>query len=197
MIHSRLARLSVFGLASAAWIPALAQSVISTHSGLVYFFEGSVYIEGQRLEQKFGRFPDVGQGRELRTERGRAEVLLTPGVILLIGESSAIRMRSILFSDTCVELLGGSSILEANEPTADASVRVLYKNWQVRLPHEGVYRIDSQPPQVIVYKGEAEVSADGKPETVAVRESQTSPSRRCSCRTRLRLLRVTNSRIGR
>jgi hypothetical protein len=116
MIHSRLARLSVFGLASAAWIPVLAQSVISTHSGLVYFFEGSVYIESQRLEQKFGRFPDIGQGRELRTERGRAEVLLTPGVILRIGKSSAIRMRSILFSDTCVELLGGSSILEANEP---------------------------------------------------------------------------------
>jgi hypothetical protein len=106
MIHSRLARLWVFGLASAASIQALAQSVISTHSGLVHFFEGSrVYRRAAAGSKSSARFPDIGQGRELRTERVRAEVLLTPGVTHRIGESSAIRMLSILFSDTCVKLL--------------------------------------------------------------------------------------------
>src|SRR5215471_15789467 len=104
MILTRVALLPVFVLASLASIPALAQSVISTHSGVVYFFEGSVYIGDQRLEQKFGRFPDIGEGRELRTEHGRAEVLLTPGVFLRIGEGSAIRMLSSKFSDTRLEL---------------------------------------------------------------------------------------------
>jgi hypothetical protein len=71
-------------IAASLWVvlavsfPASGQSVISTHSGLVYFFEGSVLLGDQPLEQKFGKFPDIGEGRELRTEQGRAEVLLTP-----------------------------------------------------------------------------------------------------------------------
>src|SRR6516164_7360452 len=103
MIHARLVLLQVSSLASAAWVPALAQSAISTHSGLVYFFDGAVYISNQRLEQKFGRFPDIGEGLELRTEHGRAEVLLTPGVFLRVGENSSIRLLSNKLSDTRVE----------------------------------------------------------------------------------------------
>ena len=125
MIRARGASLVVF--ASTGWILAFGQSVISTHSGIVYFFDGSAFVGDQRLEQKFGRFPDIGDGRELRTEQGRAEVLLTPGVFLRIGENSAIRMLSSKISDTRVELLGGSAILEANEPAADAAVRLIHK----------------------------------------------------------------------
>jgi hypothetical protein len=84
---------------------ASGHSVVSTHSGLVYFFEGSVFIGDQQLEQKFARFPNVGEGNELRTERGRAEVLLTPGVVLRLDENSAIRMLSDKLSNTLVELL--------------------------------------------------------------------------------------------
>jgi hypothetical protein len=134
-----------------------------------------VFIGDQPLEQRFGRFPDIGDGRELRTEHGRAEVLLTPGVFLRIAENSSIRMLSSAFSDTRVELLGGTAILEANEPAADASVRLIRKNWEVKLPHEGVYRIDSEPSQVSVYEGAAEVSVAGEPETVAVRAGETLP----------------------
>jgi hypothetical protein len=174
MIDSRAALLRVFGLASVACIPTLAQSVISTHSGIVYFFDGSTYIDEQRLQQKFGRFPDIGEGRELRTEHGRAEVLLTPGVFLRIGENSSIRMLSTRFADTRVELLGGSAILEANEPAANTAVALIHKGWQVSLPEEGVYRIDSHPPRVIVYTGEAEVSVNGAT-PVAVRAGQILP----------------------
>ena len=81
MVRVRVSLLSVFTLGVAAWIPAFGQSVISTHSGLVYYFDGSVSIGMQRLEQKFGRFPDIGEGNELRSEDGKAEVLLTPGEI--------------------------------------------------------------------------------------------------------------------
>jgi hypothetical protein len=175
MSSSRAALLWVFGFASAACIPTLAQSVVSTHSGIVYFFDGSVSIDGERMEQRFGRFPDIGEGRELRTEQGRAEVLLTPGVILRVGENSSIRMLSTGFSDTRVELLGGSAILEANEPPGNTMVTVIYRSWRVHLPGEGVYRLDSQPPQVTVYKGDAEVSASGGTEPVVVRTGQTLP----------------------
>jgi len=61
---------------------------------VVYFFVGSAFLGDEPLEQKFGRFPDIGEGRVLRTALGRAEVLLTPGVFLRLDESSSIRLLS-------------------------------------------------------------------------------------------------------
>jgi len=162
-------------LALAAWLPASAQSVISTHSGVLYFFEGSVSIGGEQVQQKFGKFPEIGNGGELRTEQGRAEVLLTPGVFLRLSENSAMRLLSNQLSDTRVELLAGSAILEAEETSPGTSARLIYKNWQVRVPQKGVYRIDSEPPQLKVYKGEVQVSSDGKTETATAREGETLP----------------------
>ena len=82
--------------------PADAQSVISAHSGVIHYFEGSVYLGDQPLESHLGKFSSVPQGGELRTEKGRAEVLLTPGVFLRMGESTKIRMVSNQLSDTRV-----------------------------------------------------------------------------------------------
>jgi hypothetical protein len=165
--------LSFCGLALIGGVPGLAQSVISTHSGLVYFFDGSVFIGPQRLEQKFGKFPDIGEGGELRTEQGHAEVLLTPGVFLRVAENSTVRMVSTRLSDTRVELLDGSAIVEANEPAG--AVKVVHKDWEVRVPKEGVCRINTAPPQVIVYKGQAEVSTDGATKPIDVRQGETLP----------------------
>src|SRR5215472_16850378 len=162
-MRASIASLLMGGLAPIVSVPILAQSVISTHAGVVYFFDGSVYLGDQRLEQRFGRFPDIGEGRELRTEQGRAEILLTPGALLRISESSEIRLLSSKFSDTRVELLGGSAIIEANEPAKETAVTLVHKAWQVRLLREGVYRIDTKPPKVTVYKGDINVSATGDP----------------------------------
>jgi hypothetical protein len=170
MSHARLALFAALGLFAGV---AIAQSVISTHSGLIYFFDGSVYLGEQQLQQKFGRFLDMGERNELRTEHGRAEILLTPGVFLRIGENSSVRMLATRFADTKVEFLGGSAILEATEPTHDTSVTLVHKSWNLRLPREGVYRIDSEPAQVIVYKGDAEVSAAGASEKISVHQGQT------------------------
>lgn len=161
-------------MALAAWLPVSAQTVISTHSGVLYFFEGSVFLGDQQLEQKFGKFPDIGQGRELRTEHGRAEVLLTPGVFLRIGDNSSIRMISESLADTRVELLTGSAIVEVNQNAPDTSVTLVYKDWQVRAPQMGVYRIDSEPPQLQVFKGEVDVAQGGK-DPVAVKDNESLP----------------------
>src|SRR5581483_12433636 len=85
-------------------LPLLAQSVISAHSGLVHFFDGSVFLDDQRLEQKTGKFDQINNGSELRTQDGRAEVLLTPGTFLRLGANSSIRMLSNKLEDTRVEL---------------------------------------------------------------------------------------------
>jgi hypothetical protein len=172
MITVRFVALAL--LVMAARFPASGQSVVSTHSGVVYFFVGSVFVGNERLEQKFGRFPDIGEGGELRTEQGRAEVLLTPGVVLRVAENSSIRMLSNKLSDTRVELLSGSAIVESNDVRKDTSVTLIYKKWQVRVPQESVYRIDASPAQLKAYKGEAEVSTDGE-KPVKVKEGDVLP----------------------
>jgi hypothetical protein len=175
MNNARMVALSTLVLASAAGIPVFAQSVVSTHSGLIYFFVGSVYLGDEHLEQKFGRFPDVGEGRELRTALGRAEVLLTPGVFLRLDENSSIHMLATVFSDTRVELLSGSAIFEVTETSPGTAVKVIYKTWQLTVPREGTYRIDTAPPRIRPYKGEVKVGTEGVIETVTVREGEVLP----------------------
>lgn len=136
-----------------------AQSVISTHSGIVYFFEGSVYLGDQVLQPHPGKFSSVPPGAELRTAEGRAEVLLTPGVFVRIGARSAIRMVANELSDTRVELLAGSALVDSAEPNSGTSVTLIYKNWSVRFLEQGVYRIDTDPPRLSILQGKAEVSA--------------------------------------
>jgi len=140
-------------------LPALAQSVISAHSGLIHFSDGSVYLDDQRLEQKPGKFEQMNNGSELRTEEGRAEVLLTPGTFLRVGSNSAIRMLSNKLEDTRVELLRGSAVLDQGTDTlADTSVTILYNLDQVQIKKAGRYRFDSEPPQVKVESGDAAVT---------------------------------------
>jgi FecR protein len=145
-------------------LPALAQSVISAHSGLIHFADGSVFLDDQRVEQKAGKFDQMKNGSELRTQDGRAEVLLTPGTFLRIGTDSAIRMISNDLDNTRVELLNGSAVLDQGSDTlANTSVTILYNLDQVRIKKPGRYRFDSQPPQVKVESGDVDVTAaDGK-----------------------------------
>jgi len=149
-------------------VPTVGQSVISTRSGVVYYFDGFVYLDDQQLEPHLGKFPSVPQGSELRTELGRAEVLLTPGVFLRLSDKSAIRMLANDLANTRVELQKGSAIMDSAAPNFGTAVTLVFRDWQVRSPQAGTYRIDSDPPHLWVLKGQAEVvaGAAGKPVTV-------------------------------
>jgi len=144
-------------------LPAFAQSVISARSGLIHLVDGSVFLDDQRVEQKTGKFDQMKNGSELRTQDGRAEVLLTPGTFLRVGANSAIRMVSNELDNTRVELLNGSAVLDQGSDTlANTSVTILYNLDQVQIKKPGRYRFDSEPPQVKVETGDAEVLADRK-----------------------------------
>jgi hypothetical protein len=156
-------------------LSANAQSVVSTHSGVIYFFEGAVYLSDQPLESHLGKFPCVSQGAELRTAEGRAEVLLTPGVFLRMGERSAIRMIADNLTDTQVELKAGSAIVDSGEPNSGTSVTLIYKDWRVHFLQKGVYRIDSDPPRLWVRQGEAEVFAGPTGQPMSVKPGMSLP----------------------
>jgi hypothetical protein len=153
---------------------AIAQSVISTRSGVIYYFDGSVYLDDQPLESRLGKFPSVPEKGELRTEQGHAEVLLTPGVFLRMGERSSIRMVSSDLANTQVELQAGSVIVDSTEANSGDAVTLIFRDWQARSTQVGVYRIDSNPPHLWVLKGSAEVSA-GAQRPVTVKQGMDLP----------------------
>lgn len=141
--------------ATSAW----GQQVISAHSGVIHFVEGQVTLEGQAVNPKFGEFPEVKNGQTLAAEDGRAEVLLTPGVILRIAENSSFQMVSNNRSDTRLSVLTGSAIVEVGELMASNAITVIYNGAHIELVKRGLYRIDSDPGKLRVYDGEARVTA--------------------------------------
>jgi hypothetical protein len=163
-------RLALSGLALAAGtIAALAQSaVISARSGLIHYVEGQVYVGDQLVESKFGNFPEVKENQTLRTEEGRAEVLLTPGVFLRLGENSSFRMITNRLIDTRLEFLSGSAIVEADDILKDNSTTVVYGDTTAHIIKKGLFRFDSSPAELRVYEGAADVASGDK--TVEVKE---------------------------
>jgi hypothetical protein len=137
---------------------ACAQYVISSHSGVIQYVEGRAFLADKTVEPKFGQFPDIKENQEFRTEDGRAEILLTPGVFLRIGENSAIRMLSTRLVDTRVEVLSGSAIIESNEIPKDNAIELVYKKDSIRLQKQGLYRLDTEPARFQVFEGEAVVT---------------------------------------
>ena len=137
MSNGRVCAVSTLAVAAILALPANGQSVISTRSGLVHYFEGAVYLGDQPLQPRFGKFPTIAEGSELRTAQGRAEVLLTPGVFLRLGESSAIRMVANALSDTRVGLLAGSVLVDCGR-TKSGHIR------HAELTRTGTYTCDTR-----------------------------------------------------
>ena len=78
-------------------------------------------------------------------------------------------------SDTQVELLAGAAIVDSEEPSSGTSVTIIYRNWRMRFPQKGVYRIDSEPPRLWVSQGLAEVVAVANGVPVSVEQGMELP----------------------
>jgi hypothetical protein len=145
---------------------AFGQFVISAKSGMVNYVEGTVTLDNKPVQMKFGDFPQVANASELRSTEGRAEVLLGPGVFLRMGENTGFKMISDRIADTQLQFLGGSMLVECAELSKDESVTIAYRDASVSLARRGLYRIDSAPAQLMVYRGEATVTIGGQTQVV-------------------------------
>src|SRR6266478_4818550 len=158
--------LGVAVMAGASSFVASAQSVISAKSGVIHYAEGRVYLGDQLVENKFGNFPDIKENAQLRTEDGRAEVLLTPGVFLRIAENSSFRMVTNRLIDTRVEFLTGSILVEADELLKDNGITIVYNDYAVQVEKKGIYRFDSDPAALRVYDGAVLAQINGKSQEI-------------------------------
>lgn len=156
----RLQLIALIALGAAGASHAVAQDIISAQSGLIHYVEGKVLLGQDPVRVKVGQYPTLKQKSELRTELGRAEVLLTPGAILRMSEETGIRMVDNRLTNTEVEVLNGSVMVESDDmlgDKADNRVTLLYNGIRIMPKKTGLYRVDSEPAQVRVYEGEAEV----------------------------------------
>src|ERR1017187_2896130 len=128
-----IALLAVVLLALTA-TPGLAQYVVSAKAGTVNFTEGVVQLDGHTLESSLTRYPDLKEGSVLSTENGRAEVLLTPGVTLCLGDHASLKMITNRLIDTRLELLSGKALVEADRIDKHIRVPLLVNHAAVSLP---------------------------------------------------------------
>jgi hypothetical protein len=138
------------------------QTVISAHSGTLHYFEGDVSIDGAAITQKPSHFFEVKEQATLRTGQGRAELLLTPGVFLRVGENSAVRMLDNRLASTRVEVVQGNVMVESMDQQMslkDSPVTLIYGSYEVHMVKHGLVEIATEPAEVKVFKGETEVTA--------------------------------------
>lgn len=153
-------------LAALAAGSLFGQQVISAKAGLIHYVEGKVLLDGKAVEPKFAEYPQMKENSVLSSSEGRAELLMTPGVFLWLGEQSEISLLSDRLSDTRLKLSKGSALIEAAELSDGASITVVAGNAVVNLDKSGVYRFDAEPARVMVYDGEASVDESGQVQRV-------------------------------
>jgi hypothetical protein len=140
---------------------ALAQTANPAVPGTVNYVEGSASIEGRMLNQRSVGSAQLEPGQVLETANGRAELLLTPGVFLRVGENSAVRMVSPDLLNTRVEVGRGRADIEVDEIHPRNNIEVTEAGTNTRLLKNGFYAFDADKHTVRVFKGEAELIETG------------------------------------
>lgn len=128
--------------------------------GTLNYFEGSVSIDGRALGNGSASSPVTLQPNQtIETAQGRAEVLLTPGVFLRLGNHSAAQILSPDLTDTRVALVRGEAMLEVAEIFKENSLRVVVNGNATLIAKLGLYGFNADHPELQVYDGEAFVTA--------------------------------------
>jgi hypothetical protein len=137
-------------------IAVAAAQATDARPGAVNFVEGQVALAGAPLAAGALETAVVGEGQTLSTEQGRAEVLLTPGAFLRLGDHAAVKMASQAEANPRVELVGGAAVLEVVQ-LGTGRLEVLDGQARVTIERPGIYAFRAGPPSVSVIVGKARV----------------------------------------
>jgi hypothetical protein len=141
--------------------PLFSQPVVGAKAGVVSFAIGKVYLDNEAIAISATHFPDMKEKSVLRTEGGRAEVLLNPCAVLRVDEDSSIRLLNSDLLQPRVELLGGSAVVDIAGIRKGSEIRVPLSGAEVGAAKQGTYRIDYSPAVLKVFAGRAVVERNG------------------------------------
>jgi hypothetical protein len=123
--------------------------------GTLNYVEGAVYLNGSQLNAKDVGNATLEPGQEITTAKGKAEILLTPGVFLRLDDNSAVKMVSPDLTLTQVELEKGRAGVEVDEIHDQNDLQVIDAGVTTRLNKRGYYEFDANKPEAMVFSGEA------------------------------------------
>jgi len=123
--------------------------------GTLNYVEGQVSMGAETLNSKSIGSAELQTGQALTTDKGKAEVLLTPGVFLRLDDHSSATMISPNLTDTQVEITKGRAMVEVAELYKANDIRVLQNGSITQLLKPGLYDFDAGRNQVRVFDGEA------------------------------------------
>ncbi len=128
--------------------------------GTLNYIEGQVSLNGSPVTKSGSEV--LQPGEVLSTGTGKAEMLLTPGVFLRLGDNSQVRMTSAGLADMRLALLQGQATVEADYLVKDTHLTIDQGMASTRILNKGLYILNATQPFVQVLDGKAEVSANGQ-----------------------------------
>lgn len=153
-MFSRALSLGLVALSGGA-IPALA--AVPARPGTLNFIEGKVLVDGRDVGLQSVGAASVATGSVLRTQAGKAEMLLSPGIYLRLGADSEVRMDAAGLLDTRITVNRGSAMLEASDLKKENNIHIMSAGLSAAIKDEGLYRFDTETGYVAVFDGKAEV----------------------------------------
>jgi hypothetical protein len=138
-----------------------AQAARTAVPGTVNYIEGQVSLDGNPLTtQQIGQ-AEIQPNQVLSTAQGKAELLLSPGVFLRVGDNSQIRMISPELVDPRVEVVHGEAMVEVDYLPKQARLDVTERGGDASLLKEGLYKFDADEGKIEVIDGKARVTDNG------------------------------------
>lgn len=161
------------GFGRFALLLTMAASVLTAQNappmgtpGTVNYVEGSVSIDGAALSTNQNGHTALQRNQTLATGAGKAEILLSPGAFLRVGDNSEIRMIAPELVSPQVEVVRGTAMLEVDNKMKDAGIAVLERDASISVLKEGLYRFDSSDGRIAVVDGKLKVSENGHAKTI-------------------------------
>lgn len=157
---------AALGLAQISGAPARAtQAGQSVTPGTINYIEGQVSLDAQPLAAKTST--GLQPNQTLATgPNGYAEVLLTPGAFVRIGNNSQLRFRAAGLANTQAELDRGDAIIEVDQLIKGTSLSVAMNNATAQIEKKGLYDFDANQQAVKVLDGKARVSEADRNRTI-------------------------------
>ncbi len=142
--------------------PARADSHTAGRPGTLNYVEGQAFVGTKALDAKSIGTVEVDPGETLSTEKGKAEILLTPGVFFRLGEQSSATMISSGLTDTRMSVDQGEALVEVAEIHPENNLQIMENGKATELVKVGLYDFNQNLSVVRVLDGEAVVVNGGK-----------------------------------
>ncbi len=143
-------------LTLAAVTPGMATPGRMPLPGLLNYMQGQVRLDGRSVSPRLVGSEALQPSQVLETEDSKAEVLLTPGAFLRIGNHSAVRMLSTSVENSRIRLVKGKALLRADK-VIKHTLSIMMDGTTTRIDQKGLYGFNARQETIGVLQGRATI----------------------------------------